>query len=157
MVEKETFLRGITSNINYYNNLYDRIEERFVGIKKRVKLIEEFMNKKKAIINRTPKFLKKDKEILRDYNYFAEYLIKFAKKKTHLKGLITWYNVNLENLTNLYKINKDAKNYLITPEDHEDIKNSLEKIKKQFLSWEKKYDKLLKKYNKRYKGKKVHN
>lgn len=143
MVEKETFLRGITSNINYYNNLYDRIEERFVGIKKRVKLIEEF--------------LKRDKEILRDYNYFDEYLIKFVKKKTHLKGLITWYNANLENLTNLYKINKDAKNYLINPEDHEDIKDSLEKIKKQFLSWEKKYDKLLKKYNKRYKGKKVHN
>lgn len=157
MVEKETFLRGITSNINYYNNLYDRIEEKFVGIKKRVKLIEEFMNKKKAIINSTPKFLKKDKEIPRDYNYFYEYLIKFVKRKTHLKGLITWYNANLENLTNLYKINKDAKNYLINPEDHEDIKNSLEKIKKQFLSWEKKYDKLLKKYNKRYKGKKVHN
>lgn len=157
MVEKETFLRDITSDINYYNNLYDRIEESFVGIKKRVKLIEEFMNKKKAILNHTPKFLGKDGEIRRDYNYFAKYLIKFAEEKTYLKGLITWYNTNLENLTNLYKINKDAKNYLINPEDHEDIKNILEKIIKQFLSWEKKYDKLLKKYKKRYKGKKVHN
>ena len=157
MVEKETFLRSIFSDINYYNDLYDTIKERFVEIKKQIKLIEEFMNQKKSIIDRTPKFLNKDKEILRDYNYFAEYLIKCVNKKTHLKGLITWYNTKLNVLTNLYKVNKDANNYLINPEDHEDIKNSLENLIKQFLSWEKKYNKLLKKYNKKYKGKRVYN
>jgi len=157
MVEKEAFLRDIASGINYYNNIYNRIDERFVGIKKRVKLIEEFMIKNKAIKDHTPEFVEIAKEINRHYNFFAEYLIKFVKKKSELNGFIAECKVNLKNLANLYKINKDVKNYLIHPEDHEDIKNSLERIIKQFLLWEKKYDKLVKKYNRRYKGKKVDN
>lgn len=150
MEEKEKFLHSINSKINDYRVLHGKLDEKFIDISQQVKMIENFKIKKNSMLENMSKHSKSSKKVKNDIDYFLVYLEKFVKKKNVISTLIRLYDVYLGVLQNLYDINNNESDYLVSPEEFTSTTHQLEEVMKKFSNWKKKYIKIVKKYNRRY-------
>ncbi len=150
MEEKERFLHSINSKINDYRVLHGKLDEKFIDISQQVKMIENFKIKKNSMLEIMSKHSKSSKKVKNDIDYFLVYLEKFVKNKIVISGLIRLFDVYLGVLQNLYDINNNESDYLVSPEELTSTTHQLEEVMRKFSNWEKKYIKIVKKYNRRY-------